>query len=237
MAEQLWERQDGESSRAYQAFVVYRDLGPERSIDKAIAAAGKARGNRGHWQRWSSAFRWVDRAAAWDDEQDRIKRAAQAQAVVEMAERHALIARLALQSLQDWLSDRADVGKLSWSSASQLLDIAAKIERNARGLGTDGSPLVAVRSGTPGSAESGEKLVLLIKDLEAQQQALKVILEGFSGDADSYARLLTVYGQNAERIGGLLKVQRLLSGQAAEGIAGVIQQALDELSAELGVKL
>lgn len=37
MAE-IWERQKNESSKAYAAFCIYRDLGTERSLDKALAA-------------------------------------------------------------------------------------------------------------------------------------------------------------------------------------------------------
>ena len=39
------------------------------------------------------------------------------------------------------------------------------------------------------------------------------------------------------RIASLLKVQRSISGQAADGIAGAIAQALDELSTEWNVEL
>ncbi len=56
-------------------------------------------------------------------------------------------------------------------------------------------------------------------------------------DIKSLVRLFTAYSQNASRLGRLLRDQRALSGQAADGIAGAIAQALDELGSELGVPL
>jgi hypothetical protein len=49
--------------------------------------------------------------------------------------------------------------------------------------------------------------------------------------------LLRIHGQNASRLGRLLRDRRALSGEAADGISGAIAQALDELSNELGTDL
>ena len=38
----LWERQKGESAQAYEAFVLYRDLGAERSHVKVAQQLGKS---------------------------------------------------------------------------------------------------------------------------------------------------------------------------------------------------
>jgi hypothetical protein len=51
------------------------------------------------------------------------------------------------------------------------------------------------------------------------------------------ARLLALHGQNASRIGRLLRDQRALSGAAADGLLEAIAKALDEISTELGIKL
>ena len=65
-----WERQQGESSRAFRAFIHYRDLGPDRrSLNAAYAVARETQEELrapGCWYEWSAAFRWVERAAAWD---------------------------------------------------------------------------------------------------------------------------------------------------------------------------
>jgi hypothetical protein len=51
------------------------------------------------------------------------------------------------------------------------------------------------------------------------------------------SHLLQIHGQNASRLGRLLRDRRALSGDAADGISGAIAQALDELSSELGTDL
>ena len=51
------------------------------------------------------------------------------------------------------------------------------------------------------------------------------------------ARLLSIHGANASRLGRLLRDRRALSGDAADGMSGAIAQALDELSTELGMDL
>jgi hypothetical protein len=80
------ERHPQESSRAYRAFCLYRDLGPDRSLDRAWAsfraAQSKDRGSSrhpGYWGKWCHQFDWVARADAYDDsiEQQRIAAAAE----------------------------------------------------------------------------------------------------------------------------------------------------------------
>lgn len=67
-----WKQLEGESAQAYAAFIAYCELGAERSIDAAWTGAkqGQNRGKRApsHWQKWSSKYRWVDRARSWDAE-------------------------------------------------------------------------------------------------------------------------------------------------------------------------
>lgn len=66
-----WERQEGESAKDYEAFCVYRDLGPGRSLKLVAQMCQKSETIMG---RRSGKFDWVKRAALWDDEQDRIER-------------------------------------------------------------------------------------------------------------------------------------------------------------------
>ena len=94
-----WEQQPGESARAFGAFCVYRDLGPRRTLRAAAASFYRrtAAALKRQLEKWSSAFRWVERAAAWDRHLDAEARQAQETARREMAERHAREAR-ALQA-------------------------------------------------------------------------------------------------------------------------------------------
>lgn len=72
-----------ESSKAYQAWCVYRDLGIERSIKSVAAQCDKSEQIIG---RWSSEFDWVERAAKFDAAQDQIRLLAQVE-VIEKAEK------------------------------------------------------------------------------------------------------------------------------------------------------
>ena len=73
-----WLRQKGEPAAWYLRFKRYLDLGPKRSLRKALASepdtqkATKSTGKLsdvsvpGAWKRASKVWRWIDRAAAYD---------------------------------------------------------------------------------------------------------------------------------------------------------------------------
>ena len=63
-----WERQRGESPVAYQAFMVYRDLGAARTFVAAANALGKG---TSLVRRWARRYDWRDRTWAWDISQAR----------------------------------------------------------------------------------------------------------------------------------------------------------------------
>ena len=66
-----WERQDGESAKAFAAFLAYLQLGEKRSLR---AVAQKLLKSYTLISRWSRTYQWVDRAAAYDAEQWRAER-------------------------------------------------------------------------------------------------------------------------------------------------------------------
>lgn len=124
-----WERQSGESVQAFEAFAVYRDLGPARSVTKAARELDKSRSLLG---RWSRQFAWVMRAAAYDREQDRLFLAEQAQARRDIARRHAKLAQ-AVQSKAVARLQTLDPRELSPSELLRYIQVAAEIERRAVG--------------------------------------------------------------------------------------------------------
>lgn len=68
---ELWERQPGETTKPFEAFVIYRDMGANRSLRKVAQKLNKSLTIVAEW---SSKYDWVKRVAAWDAEQDRIAR-------------------------------------------------------------------------------------------------------------------------------------------------------------------
>lgn len=124
-----WERQKGETPRAWEAFCVYRDMGPDRSITKTAQHLHKNRTTIGEW---SSKYDWVKRVTAWDAEQDRIARQTQIDEIKKMRKRHADLATAMLvkaaKALQRIPEDEVKAGDVS-----RLVETASKLERISRG--------------------------------------------------------------------------------------------------------
>jgi hypothetical protein len=129
-----WEVQPGESPRAFEAFTLYRNMTPRhRSLATVCRELyGDSAGNIRLVEKWSSEWRWRDRAAAWDRELDRRTREAQVQARKDMAERHAALAvEVQTKALDRLMSLTRE--ELSAGDALKMLVEGLKIERLARG--------------------------------------------------------------------------------------------------------
>lgn len=134
MAE-LWERLPGESSRAYSVFCEYRDLGPERSLDKLKQKLNKSR-TKSTLARWSGKYKWVERAKAYDDYIEKKKRREHEKAILEMAERHAKLAVAFQQRIAQRLQE-INPEELGPADLVRWLDVATKLERLSRGEPTE----------------------------------------------------------------------------------------------------
>jgi len=144
-----WDRLPEESSKAYAAFSIFRDLGPRRSLDEASRAyhgpspqvthSSAARGRRGasgQIRTWAQRWNWTARARAWDQELERVKTSKQLAAIDEMAERHAKEALM----LQNKAVERLRQLRPEELKPRETLDFlieAAKLERLARGEPTE----------------------------------------------------------------------------------------------------
>ncbi|MBP5971588.1 hypothetical protein HW132_02245 [Brasilonema sp. CT11] len=71
---QSWERQTGESNKAWAAFQVFRDLGGKRTITAAQEVLQRPIGYRRTLEEWSSRYNWVARCREYDQYIDRITR-------------------------------------------------------------------------------------------------------------------------------------------------------------------
>lgn len=137
-----WERQDGETSKQFEAFSIYRDMGDERTLAKVGEKLGKS---DTLMSRWSSKNSWVERAAAWDDEQDRILRHEQLKDIKKMRKRHADVANsmivAAAKGLKNIMEHPEDIKP---NDVARLVEVASKLERLSRG---DTSEVVEERQG------------------------------------------------------------------------------------------
>lgn len=140
-----WERQEGETPKAWEAFVVYRDLGSSRSLRGVANHLSKG---MSLISRWSSRWNWVERAAAWDADTDRASREAQLEAITKMAQRHANLAQSSLIGIgmavteylrrvrdKDILKELSDKDLISMMLAGmRLVEGMARVEKSARGV-------------------------------------------------------------------------------------------------------
>jgi len=134
-APELWERQPGETTRAFAGFVAYRDLGPTRTQGDVPQLTGES---LERVYKWSTHWRWAERASAWDDHCDETMRAAELDELEEMGRRHARLGVAMLEQVQRSLDlMRADDEKpLSVKLLARWAKIGVEIERLARGAAT-----------------------------------------------------------------------------------------------------
>jgi hypothetical protein len=64
-----WDQQRHESTKAFHAFVLFRDGGWDRSIQKVVTQLTKS---RALLSRRSREYQWKERAQAWDEFQDQL---------------------------------------------------------------------------------------------------------------------------------------------------------------------
>ena len=124
-----WERQTGEGPRAWEAFQVYRDMGSDRSLR---AAAERLSRSRKTLETLSVDFRWQDRIAAWEAEQDRVSRKAQLDGLRRMRKIHADLGAALLAKAARGLTRIPD-DELKAADISRMVEVGDKLERIARG--------------------------------------------------------------------------------------------------------
>ena len=140
----VWDRQDGETNRAYHAFLCYRNMGALRSLRKAAEKFyGVKSTSKGHqFLRWSADNNWVARCEAWDAEQNRAWQLEQRVSIKQMNKRQATygetMAKVGMSNILV-LSGIEDKGKASFSleESRRLLETGTRMERVARGEVTE----------------------------------------------------------------------------------------------------
>ena len=147
----FWERQEKESTKAYEAFVIYRDLGVGRTF-KAVAE--KLHKSYTIIRRWKEQWNWEKRATDWDNfiVEKASKKAAEDYA--KMLELQINLGKMfqakgatALQNM-----DFENVPMKFLPSIIELINSGVKIERTARELGKEVS----------GEGEQAEDVIIQI---------------------------------------------------------------------------
>lgn len=107
-----WDRQPGETARAFAAFGVYRDLGPFRSIRQTARTLGK---DVSYLSTFSAQHDWQERAALWDAHLAKVKT-------------QQIVAASVLLG-QYWVDARTDLMRSDVRSAKRLRRQADRLER------------------------------------------------------------------------------------------------------------
>ena len=123
-----WEKQPGESAKAFEAFAIYRDMGVERSVRKVTQRLNKSLTLIG---KWSSRYNWPERARAYDRDLDRQAHAQAVREVRSMTNRHIRIA-MQLQAKALEALEQLNVATLSPKMQLAFLAKATEIERMNR---------------------------------------------------------------------------------------------------------
>ena len=143
----MFEQQPKESAKAFAAFTLYLNLGPERSLETVRGKTGKS---SRHIQRWSSRWKWAERVKAQSNHLVTVEREATEVLVrgkatdwlarqVEQREEEWKVRNELLEAgreaLRRWKDTPARCGSLE--GIARILELASKLGRLASGLATD----------------------------------------------------------------------------------------------------
>jgi hypothetical protein len=146
-----WEKERGESAKAFYAFSIYRDFGAARSL----ARVGRTLGETGvagpsMVEGWSVRWRWVERADAFDREEDKVARAEHRRMVSEARRTEAMAGTLMLgaairrlagdtdsQKNEAAVIEALDLNKTTAGDVARLADTGAKLLDKGLGIAPD----------------------------------------------------------------------------------------------------
>lgn len=151
-----------ETPKAYDAFILYRDLGRDRSLQtvaedmrqKAMVEYNYPLQNPSgtspkrkkppevltilsQLKTWSRAHNWQARVRAWDDEQREKKRQEREEEISKVNHAHVILARSQIARAVTVIQDLITKGRFTSQAAVQLLKVSIDLERVAMGIPTE----------------------------------------------------------------------------------------------------
>lgn len=125
-----WERQKGESEKAFEAFAIYRDMGEKRTL---TAVAEKLQKSGSLIRRWKDRWEWVERVRAYDNGLEKEARAKAVKDRKDMTDRHIKIA-MQLQKKALEALNSLEVEAMSPKDIKEFIKMATDLERLNRTL-------------------------------------------------------------------------------------------------------
>lgn len=178
-----WEQQDGEPSRCYRAFSIYRDLGPKRTLIEACRriypnwkrANESSVGALGRVREWAKKYRWEDRSLAWDRKCDQEARNAHLEEIREVAKRQATQARQISAALQ---APVIEFLRKIQSDPEYLEEIAKDPVMLLKAVGLAGKHIPAVQQAERRALIGGDGALPSVYDEDGREKEVEgVILE------------------------------------------------------------
>lgn len=126
-----WERQDGETEKAFSAFKAYLEM-EDRNVTSLAKRLAKS---RQLVDKWKQKYNWQERCIAWDKSLQEIEYKTAVKERKKMAKRHIAIA-MSMQAKAVEALKQIDVSKLNANEIIRLFDTSVKIERLSRGEAT-----------------------------------------------------------------------------------------------------
>lgn len=171
--QELWERQPGESSVAYEAFLLYRNMGHETEGEKKkrrLASVAEKLGKSVKlMERWSFTWDWVERARAYDNELQRIGMEETRSAIKKMLKDHMTMAQALQKKAMNALL-RLDDENLTARNILDYLAQGIELERQARLESAEvGRPTSA--NGRPGIALDEPEQSTMVQLVQSLQKA------------------------------------------------------------------
>lgn len=123
-----WERQPEETEKAYEAFLVYKNLGPGRTF---TAVSRRLQKSGTLIQRWKNRYNWEQRAAAFDRENERKEQLSIQKARAQMIKNHIGIAR-SLQGKAIKALEAMDPDELKPGDIRDFLRFGVSLEKETR---------------------------------------------------------------------------------------------------------
>lgn len=130
----IWDRQEGETAKAYAAFCAYRDYGIDRSIQKVVNKYIENAWSMPLLLRWSAKHNWVKRCAAFDSYMDKERQKEYLAQTLEISRRQAQSARCIQDIALERLSS-LDPITLTNQELLRYLEAGMRLEREALACG------------------------------------------------------------------------------------------------------
>jgi hypothetical protein len=129
-ARRVWDRMEWESHKAYEAFLFYCEMGPDRSLSNLSKALGKS---KSLLSRWSARYDWFYRSSTYDKDLHEMVMKDMASEMADIERRKLEVIRKTLDVAELALKG-IDEDKLKPLEILEMIKVGIHLEREILGL-------------------------------------------------------------------------------------------------------